>query len=435
MDQKEYYSSIFDKLENTFSKSDWVLGYGSELIAHGWDPKKLLVTVEPIQNLRKLSANWELEVFLPIFAQKCDYVLAPIDFEIFLSDANYTLYSERHSQLHYFKKYIMPVAKFFEETLQSFGIPYLLDLTPSGGHILFYVKKDTPSYSALESIGWLEPELADAYNFTDPTDLKRNPAAGFRSGSVFSGIGRIWHYICMCVKEKARNLGLPVTICDSEHKCMNMDNSWAAFPGYMRIIRSPFSLHKKNIYKYIQSSEPLCDVIQVEYDGKNEFRCDDYNYLTKCMWDLDMAVEHSKKVTGTIPTDFDRLVPLIRDYYMSSPIYDFDSSFDHTPNLAPQEACHRAVNDHRISSNDQHMIKYPNPRVLQPRILKKFIGNLLEIGWAPKHIGNLITDLYLQPQHNWKENWNKNIASTRANYWARALGSDYLHDNGYLSVK
>jgi hypothetical protein len=215
---------------------------------------------------------------------------------------------------------------------------------------------------------------------------------------------------------------------------MNMDNSWAAFPGYMRIIRSPFSLHKKNIYKYIQSSEPLCDVIQVEYNGKDQIRTDDYDYLTKCMWNLELAVEHSKRITGTIPVDHNRIVPLITDRYMSSPLYDFDSSFDNTPDLGPQEAHYRAVRDARISRSDQHMIRYPNPRFLQPKRLKKFIGNLLEIGWSPKHIGNLITDIYHQPQHKWHENWAKNIASTRANYWARALGSDYLHDKGYLKI-
>lgn len=430
----QYYDAIQPKLQETFSKSSWVLGYGPELIARGWDPNKLLVTVEPISQLEKLSTAWELEVFLPIFGQDIDYVLAPIDFEIFLSDANYTLYGERHSQLHYFEKYIKPVAAIFESLLKQYGIPYLLDLTPSGGHVLFYVKRGSEAWKSLASIGHLEPELVGAYEFTDPSDIKRNPAAGFEAGSVFSGIGRLWNYVSLVTKKACAQMDLPVTVCDSAHKCMNLDNSWAAFPGYMRIIRSPFSLHKKNIHKYGQGSSPLCDIIQVEWDGNREIRCDDFNELTRCMWNLEKSLDHHQNYTGTIPVANQGVANLIEDRYVKSDLYMFDSNFDQTPSLHPGEALYRALNDPRLSSKSRHMVRYPNPRALQPNMLKKFIADLMSHDWSPKHIGDAINDLYCDPRHNWHEDWFKNVSRTRANFWARALGSEVLLESGYKMV-
>ena len=60
----------------------------------------------------------------------------PIDFEIFLGDDNYRLYSDKDTQKEYFEQ-IVPVANFIEQIFRSRGMPYLLDYTPSGGHFLF----------------------------------------------------------------------------------------------------------------------------------------------------------------------------------------------------------------------------------------------------------------------------------------------------------
>lgn len=429
---REYYSQVFDKLSASFSKSNWVLGYGPELIAHGWHPDKLLVTAETIDNLWKLAVDWDLEVFIPIFAANTEYVLAPIDFEIHLEDDNWTLYAERHSQLHYFEKYVIPVASHFERILQSYHVPYVLDLTPSGGHVLFYAKKGTPAFDALASIGYLEPELFDAYHHADPNDIKRIPPAGFEAGSVFSGIGRLWHSICLRVKQECMAQNITVAICDSHHKCMNMDNSWQGYPGYMRIIRAPFSLHKKNIHKYHQGDTPLCDVMQVEYDGENQIRFDDFNYLTKCMWHLDMAADHAAHFTGEIPVANENLVTLIKEQYVNSPVYAYDSLFDSTPSLAPGEAFHRVMHDSRVSEKSKHMSMYPNPRALQPKALKKFVWDLMVTGWSQKHIGDLLCDLYSNPRHKWHDDWAKCIARTRAYFWARALGSELLLEAGKI---
>lgn len=434
MNSREYHIAMFDKLQNAFAKSSWVLGYGPELIAHGWAPDKLLVTAQPLDQLWRLTVEWDLEVFLPIFGKAGEYVLAPMDYEIFLADANYTIYSERHSQLHYFMKYIQPVTRLFEAFLKRYRVPYFADLTPSGGHFLFYVQKDTPEYAALAGIGCLEPELASAYCYEDQYDIKRTPAAGIEAGKVFSGIGRLWNYLSLLVKTQSGELGLPVTICDTEHKCINLDNSWAAFPGYMRIIRSPFSLHKKNIHKFHQADFPLCDVAHVYNDGDSEIRFDDMNYLTKCMWDLELACQHHQNFSGFIPVSNANLVDLIEDSYKRSQLYHFDQEFDATPSRPLYETYDRALHDKTLNPKTHHMMTYPNPRALQPRVVKKFVADLVDKGWNPKHIGDLINDIYCKPQFGWREDWFKNVSRTRANYWARVYAAEHLIETGKLRV-
>ncbi|MBI4863436.1 MAG: hypothetical protein HY815_24690 [Candidatus Riflebacteria bacterium] len=434
MDRYEYYAQVFEHLQNAFDHSPLVLAQGPELIKRGWNPEGLLVTFEPIENLHDLTVKEGMEVFLPIVGRHKS-ILAPIDFEIFLSHENMQIYSDPGSQWHFHRKHIEPVSNFFERLMQSYGIPYLLDLTPSGGHVLFHVESGTEAYRELAGIGYLEQELLDACNYSDPTDLKRHDPCGFEAASVFSGIGRLWHYVSLLAKQELRGDEMPITICDSEEKCVNIDNSWQADPAYMRVMRSPYSLHKKNIHKHQmkdasgQAVPPLCDVSRTFYDGANVVTCPDLKDLVECMWDFERAVDHSRHFTGHIPVANDNLVALIRDYKRTR-LYELMCDFDSKDELHVGEALSRAVHDDRLSEKSRHVLAWPNPRLMQPNVLKKFVADLIDSGWHPRHIGSLINDIYVQGQYNWHTNWLKYTSRTRANYWARAYASVHLFEAG-----
>ena len=429
MDKHDYYAGVFKRLERSFDHAGWVLGYGLELIKRGWDPDKLLVTVEPVDHLRSLAIDQGLEVFIPVFG-KNGSVMAPIDYEIFLSHEGYKLYSDPGSQWHYHQRHIKPVTDFFETTLRSHQVPYFLDLTPSGGHILFHAEPGSNAYSALASIGWLEEELVNAYAVEDPNDLKRNPPPGFEAGSVFSGIGRLWHYVSLQAKHAFLEDNLPVTICDSENKCVNLDNSWQADAGYMRIMRAPFSLHAKNIHRFNMGETPLVDIAKTRFDGLTLTTFDDLEDLVRSMWNFERAIEHANAFDGSIPVVGDTILPLIEEYKKTR-LCEFIERFDRTPTLGPGEALHRAHNDHRISWKTRDVLRIPYPRLLQPTNIKKFVHDLvIHCGWDPKHVGCLINDLYGQPQHHWKTDWNKYPSRTRANYWARTYSSVILLEQG-----
>ena len=81
MNNTEYYTKVFNQLANSFEGSYWTLGYGQELIQHGWNPDALLVTAEPVDQLHKMTVDWNLEVFVPVLG--LDEVLFSKDAEIF----------------------------------------------------------------------------------------------------------------------------------------------------------------------------------------------------------------------------------------------------------------------------------------------------------------------------------------------------------------
>ncbi len=428
MDKHEYYTKVFGKIQNAFDHESLVLAYGPELIKRGWDPESLLVTVEPVEHLYDLTVRDGMEVYLPII-EADNSILAPIDFEIFLSHEGMQLYADERSQWHFHEAHIKPVSDFFEMMMQKHKMPYLLDLTPSGGHILFHAQKGTPAYSALASIGYLEQEVLDAYNLHDPSDLKRHKPCGFEAGSVFSGIGRLWNYISLLAKESFMGLDIPVTICDTEEKCVNIDNSWQADPAYMRIMRSPYSLHRKNVHRYNMGTHPLTDVTKTHFDGEKLTRIEDLFWLVSCMWDREKAVCNANEFTGHIPVMNDNILPLI-DEYKRSGLYAFMQDFDSKDELLPSEALHRAQCDDTLSEKSRSVIAKPNPRLMQPNLIKKFVKDLTHCGWHPRHIGSLINDLYCQPEHRWSTNWMKYTSRTRANYWARTYAAVNMIEAG-----
>lgn len=430
MDKHEYYEKVFPQLEKAFSRSGFVLASGPELLKRGWQPNSLLVTAEPIEHLRKLSVEDGMEVFIPIFA-KDGSVLAPIDYEIYLRDTLKTLYASPRKQWYYHQKHIKPVSDGFEELLTREKIPYLMDLTPSGGHILFYAVPDTPAYEAFASIGYLENDLTQAYNVQDPSDLKRAQPIGEKKGLVFSGIGRWWYYASLVVRSSLAISGYPVTTCDTANRCLNIDNSWQSDPGFMRVMRSPFSLHRKNIFKAgaPAGSSPLVDVVKTFSSNGESARFDNLKELINTMWSMEKAVKHASGFTGEIPAVYDEVLPSIARY-KESRLFEIIQEFDMTPDLPAGEATKRAMKDKRISPLSIDAVNRANPLLLQPHALKLFIRNLTECGWHPRHIASLIHDCYSNPKHGWKINWAKHSPRTRANYWARTYYTENLFEDG-----
>ncbi len=437
MDDREYQEAIFPKLRNSFGKCNWALGSGTELIARGWDPNGLLVTAESIENLSSLTQEQNLEIYIPIFGYGGESALFAKDAEIFLADPYY-LYYNVGSQLHFFNNHLFPVISYESKLLKKHGVPHMIDLTPSGWHILFRVRRGTEAFNRLASIGCLEDELADKYDFTDPHDIKRNPAPGVDAGLVFSGMGRLKEYIAFKSLVHAEKYEeIPITISDSEEKCVNEDITDCGDPGYMRIMRAPFSLHKKR-RTYIQgSAKSLQDIIMGVYfgKGKKDIFIEDMDYLLNCMWNKEMAVQHAENFSGEIPEADDDSINSLVDEYEASDLYRYHKDFDEMPRLANWQAFIRAQRDPKLSDKTKNFIEYPCPRALQPKVLIKFAENLMENGWQPKEIGCLIDDFYhlqydktTQEKLDWGalDDYHKYCKITRAYFWARVYCALFL---------
>ncbi|HPG30427.1 MAG TPA: hypothetical protein PKY81_12850 [bacterium] len=440
MNEFEYYKYVIDKLESNFRFSRYVVGAGKELIKRGWNPNGLLVSVEPKNNIRNLACNYCLQTHIPIVGINSEYILAPIDFEISLTDQNYKLYESKQAQTYYFKAMVTPLLNYLEEFFISRKIPFLLDLTPSGGHILFWVKKGTNAWESFKKIGYLEPDLMKAYEYKDPNDIKRITGVSEEAGLVFSGIGRISEYIGL--KSKVDLNGkteYPISFCDSLMQSLNFDISWASDAAYMRSIRSPFSLHKKNREKYYNLKQSsLVDVIRIEFDGKKILPSAgfmDIDYQLDCMWDLWMAAKHSKTVSGLIPVADDSVCGLI-DEYMNSDLYAYHRKFDYEPILPKGKAMELIKSNHKLNQHARYMLDFPEPYMLQPMQLNIFIRELVSNhNYSPKTVGCLIRDYYQDSRWKWYgTDWYKYPSETRAFFWTRLYSDELFTDNKIINL-
>ncbi len=438
MNAREYYHRVIDRLKNCFQLSHYVVATGNELVSEGYDPG-FPAAAEPIDQLERLTLQRALQVHIPLIGEKSQSVLMPIDFEIFLAEENHTLYEDKTAQRKLLDQ-VIPVLHFLENLFRSRGMPYLLDYTPSGAHILFQNILGYRATEELGKIGYLEEDLIKACGYIDPGDIRRKYGVSLDAARVFSGLGKLAEYIAFLTmeafKENASAGLLPVTISDSDDRCLNFDNSWSEGSPFMRSIRSPFSLHKKNQEKYGKVHEPpLVDVIGTYFDGNTASEETNVDFIFDCMWDLETAARHGQRFSGFIPCSNETLIDFIREY-TSSDLYLFHQDFDSETDIPKGSALESAKKEKNIPDWTRQILFFPNPSALQP---KKMIGLvydfLIYAHWKPKHIANILRDIYQNPSFNWTQDFFKYPAEEKANFWARTYSAVALWKTGRLHIE
>lgn len=438
MTPQEYYARVFQPLQRCFEGFHYVVAAGDELRADGWSPD-FLVAVEPVAELAKFALEKGMQVHLPVVAQQSRSVLMPLDVEVFLLGDNHQLYTNQDAQRYWFGQTV-PVLRYLEGLLRDRGLPYLLDYTPSGAHILWHNVIDERATHAVEQIGHhLEPDVIRACEHVDPHDIKRWWGISLPAARVFAGLGRLAEYLSLLTiaafDEPERTGGLPVTISDSIDRCINLDNSWCEGSPFMRSIRSPFSLHKKNQQKHgMTSHPPLVDVIGTVFDGTTAHGETNVDAVIDCMWNLERSAEHAGQFTGVIPQSNDNLIDLVSDYRRSA-LFELHQQFDRTEDLPRGEALARIEREPAATDHVRQLVRSPNPLALQPKNMLRLVQDLL-VGaeWSPKHIANVLRDLYIDPTHRWTIDFFKYPADQKANFWARTFSALVLLQTGRLTL-
>ena len=437
MTPQEYYAAVSHQLQNSFGGFHYVVAAGRELLADGWDPS-FLVAVEPVDRLAYFTVTRGMQVHLPVVGERSRSVLMPMDLELFFLGENHKLYTDGKAHRHWFRQ-IIPVCRYVEQIFRSRGIPYLLDYTPSGAHLLWQNVMGDRATEAVRAIGWVEDDLATACRYTDRNDIKRWWGISDEAAAVFSGLGRLAELVALATievfKDNPARGELPVTIGDSIDHCINFDNSWAEGPPYMRSIRSPFSLHKKNHDQYLAFHvPPLVDVIGTSYDGEELIEERDVDAIVDCAWSLEKAAEHARRFSGVIPTSNDNLVDFVAEY-KTSQLFAFHQEFDQTSELPQGEALRRAWAEPNASECVQDVLRCPNPMGLQPKSMMGLCHDLLvHANWPAKQIANLLRDFYVDPSYGWTLDFFKYPAVAKANFWARTFSALALWKTGRLSL-
>lgn len=437
MNAQEYYHRVIDRLKNCYQFGHYIVATGEELSTESSDPIFPAIA-EPVDQLEHLTLHRGLQVHLPVVGEMSRSVLLPIDIEIFLADENYKLYTDKESQKKLFEL-TLPCFRFIEELLRSRGLPYLLDYTPSGGHILFQNILGFRATDAVRSIGYVENDLVKACNYVDPHDIRRWYGISLDAASVFNGLGKIAEYIALLAMEafrdnESRGL-LPVAISDSLDHCINFDNTWSEGSPFMRTIRSPFSLHKKNQEKYWNYEQPpLVDVIGTYFDGKTVTEAASIDSVLDCMWDLGKAADHARRFSGYIPCSNETLIDFINEY-KGSDLYLFHRDFDGQDDIPRGFALEYARKEQRVPDWTKYILHNPNPSALQPKKLIGFVHDfLIHANWKPRHIANILRDMYQEPAFNWIQDFIRYPAEEKANFWARTYSAVALWKTGRLKV-
>ena len=436
MDILDYYKTVFPQLENCYSNTDYFLANEKTLVdEYGADPAFPAVTFEK-KDLYYVTAERGFQVHLPVLGYNT--VLAPMDFELFLCRDQRRLFLSQDSHRHYFRA-VWSTINFIKDIFIERGMPFMLDYTAAGGHILFYNPVHQSSSRALAEIGFIEEGLKRNCEVKDRSDLRRRHRTKYRAARVFSGITRMSEFIALLtMKRFSANLvrgRLPVTVSDAVDNCINIDNSWAEGSPTFRCIRSPFSLHKKNWEKYGLSKSPLVDVVGMVFDGKKITGHNDMDFVLDCMWDLGKAADYAKTFTGHIPNANDSLIGFI-DEYKSSDLYTFHQDFDNTADIEPGMAIQYAKEVDGLSDVTRWMLNWPNPMCLQPinlvNLIKEFV---IDFNWKPKHVANILRDVYANKDHGWAQDFDDAYPSDeKANFWKRTYASLAYIENGRMNI-
>ena len=437
MDAHQYYRSVIERMTNCFAFSHYVIATGHELIEQGLDPS-FPALAEPVSALSHLSVQRALQVHIPVVGEKSQSVLMPLDFEIFLEHENHKLYADQATQRQLFDQ-ILPLIRFVEDFLRTRGLPYLLDYTPSGIHILFQNPCGQLATEEVRKIGFVEDDLVKACTYIDAHDIRRWYGVSLEAAAVFSGLGKLAEYISLITMKafqdnEAKGM-LPVTIADSYERCINFDNSWSEGSPFMRSIRSPFSLHKKNQEKHgFDQHPPLVDVIGTCFDGEKAQTTDDIDFILDCMWDLGKAADYARNFSGVIPCSNDTLIDLVSEY-RASDLYRFHQEFDSQEDLPKGVAVERAKREERISDETRDILQNPNPTALQPKKMIRMVHDfLINADWKARPIANVLRDLYQNPDFGWTQDFFKYPSEEKANYWARTYSAVALWKTGKLTV-
>lgn len=433
MDVRQYYTRVLPRLEACFRPFHYVVGSGNELLAEGWDPA-LPVEVAPVEDLARLTVGKGLQVHLPVIGRDSGCVLMPLDIDVFLGGDTGLLYRDRASHRDWFFKGL-PVVRFVERELRRFGIAHVLDFSPSGAHFLWLNRAGSPAARALASIGFVEDDLARACRRRDPGDIKRRFGVSPEAAAVFSGLGKLAEFLGLRALTQIDGGDLPVALGDSLERCVNFDVSWAEGSPFMRSLRSPYSLHRKNRDRHGFADAPaLVDVVGSWFDGERAIEEPDIERVLGVMWDLEAAAEHAERFPEEIPEAGENVEGLV-GAYRDSPLAGFHAAFESEALPPVGEAVAAVRREAGLSGDSRALLAVPNPAALQPLRLRAFVKDLtLGAGWAPRRVAGVLRDLYADPAHRWHIDFEKNPPEEKADFWTRVFAAQALTEAGRLGV-
>lgn len=334
-----------------------------------------------------------------------------------------------------------PVAEGIQQALIGFGIRSLHLLTGRGHHFTWQIGIRTPAFRHLAEIGSVAEHLRKRY--AKPVDAVPESISA-DLGAAFDGLGKVMEYLALRIQaEQGPHCAIPVEITDVKggpcrrgREAVSIDLSEYGDPLDTRIVRTPFSLYLKPSKLHLterRNEVPTLAAIPLDVMDVSEG--------IVCMRDLHRAADLAARTSCRIPEDSaatENLVAAYRDSDLAEFHRFFYAEEPQPPSRWPETYDRMRLD--MLPVCVAHLLRHPNPLLLEPAAIRQVVRTLLALGWHPRHIAGLLRSRY-ERNYGWGATWFFYDAATRTDFYTRlfagavALGRDQLVDYNCVSTR
>ena len=230
--------------------------------------------------------------------------------------------------------------------------------------------------------------------------------------SAHRGAGRMVEFLAHEVVRAARaSLLLPVSLGDvppaGPDPFVRVDPCAYVDAAETVHLRAPFSTDQTSLLTRPGATAPF--VVVLPCGGR------DLAELLDVRVDLVRAAAYAQACSTAIPEVPDQS-SLLRDYDRS-PLAAFHAEMDHAPLAADWAQSPAGLFDPESASPCANaVLRYPVPRLLEPRHLRTVALTLWSVGWHPRSIAALVRSRYDEP-HDWGTHWQRHDPAGTAAFY------------------
>ena len=326
-----------------------------------------------------------------------------------------------------------PVYQAMVGIAHGYGLPLVTITTGQGYNFDIFLKKNTPAFENLVSLGQVERALLHDYEHPSP---RRGRVVPEQDGKAFDAMGKIFEFLCHRVFFDLPSLDTPIpvvvgdVVCGNEKReAISLDLSLYVNPIHTRSLRCPFSVYSKHLLR----RHILGDIVakRVGYLFCVPRRTIEAELsLARTLSirrDMNRAIQWAEEVSTHIPDQTEGFSALIADYKKSA-LYAFHKEFDSIKQDDPS-VWHQTYDRFDLKSVPPCIAQplgYPNPLLLQPTCIRHVTRVLMAIGWHPKHIAGLIHSKYAR-DYGWEVNFIRYDPNRWASVWVRIYAGMILN--------
>lgn len=283
------------------------------------------------------------------------------------------------------------------------GVDPLVLLTAAGYRYVVRVPVGGRQHETLEALG-----RADRWG------------VGFRGRATAAqnahrAAGRVVEFLAHQIVRDTRDAGgAPVALADVPPAAgvayVRVDPTAYADPMAMHFLRVPFASDQTVLVTQPGTTRPFLVTLPCPADA-------DVGGLLAIRTDLQAVGVYARQASARIP-DLPEGASLVEDY-RSSELAAFHFEMDLAPQASEWAGSGAGLFDPESAPPCANtVLRYPSPRLLQPRHLRTVALAMWSVGWHPRSVAALVRARFEEP-HEWGTYWRRHDPTQTAEYYVR----------------